>query len=178
MGTKWHSTVFPGVRYREHKTRKHGVKFDRYFAIRYQKDGKRREEALGWASEGWTIEKVALQLAELKKGNVDGGPKRLSEKREQVKKQEVEKKTKAKQESMDRTTFGRIFTDTYFPSAKREKSFRSYDRERGLFDNWLKPVISKSKLKDIAPIHIEKIKKNMRDAGRAPRSIVVDSHIL
>ncbi|MCT4628009.1 hypothetical protein [Halodesulfovibrio sp.] len=49
---KWNSTSIRGIRYREHPTRKHGVKKDRYFAICYQKDGKRREAALGWASEG------------------------------------------------------------------------------------------------------------------------------
>ena len=44
MGTKskgWSNTKFPGVRFREHPTRKHGIVRDRYFAIRYQKDGKR-----------------------------------------------------------------------------------------------------------------------------------------
>lgn len=40
-----HSTKFPGVRYREHETRKHGIRRDQYFAVRYQKDGERREEA-------------------------------------------------------------------------------------------------------------------------------------
>jgi integrase len=44
------NTNYPGVRYREHSTRKHGLKPDRYFTIRYQRDGKRKEEGLGWAS--------------------------------------------------------------------------------------------------------------------------------
>ncbi len=60
MGTKWNSTKYPGVRYREHKSRKHGIRPDQYFAIRYQKDGKRKEEGVGWASEGWTPSNVAL----------------------------------------------------------------------------------------------------------------------
>ena len=37
----------------KHPTRKHGVKFDEYYSIHYQRDGKRREEGLGWATEGW-----------------------------------------------------------------------------------------------------------------------------
>jgi integrase len=36
---------------------------------------------------------------------------------------------------------------------------------------WISPVIGELPLKDIAPIHMERIKKNMADAGRAPRSI-------
>lgn len=66
MGAEWHSTGFKGVRYRKHPTRKHGVSYDKYFSIRYQRDGKRVEEGLGWASEKWTAEKAALTLAEIK----------------------------------------------------------------------------------------------------------------
>ncbi len=31
--SRWITTKFPGVRYRKHPTRKHGVNFDQYFAI-------------------------------------------------------------------------------------------------------------------------------------------------
>ena len=86
MGTRWKSTKIPGVRYREHPNRKHGLKPDRYFTIRYQREGIRKEEGLGWASEGWTIEKASITLAELKKGHITGeGPSRLEEKREKAK---------------------------------------------------------------------------------------------
>jgi len=67
LGVEWHSTKHKGVRYRVHKTRKHGINYDRYFAIRYQKDGKRKEEGLGWLSEGWTLDDAVLKLTGLKK---------------------------------------------------------------------------------------------------------------
>jgi len=51
MSVHWKGTKFKGVRYYEHPTRKHGVTKDKYFTIRYQRDGKRLEEAIGWASE-------------------------------------------------------------------------------------------------------------------------------
>ncbi len=35
MSAKWKKTNFRGVRYHEHPTRKHGVKMDQYFTIRY-----------------------------------------------------------------------------------------------------------------------------------------------
>ena len=53
MGTKWFKTEYPGVRYRKHSKRKHGIKFDRYYTIRYRRDGKRIEEGVGWSSGGW-----------------------------------------------------------------------------------------------------------------------------
>ena len=62
---KWIKTNFPGVRYREHPTRKHGKRRDQYFTIRYKLAGKDREEGLGWASENWTAAKAYDRLKEL-----------------------------------------------------------------------------------------------------------------
>lgn len=51
----------------EHPTRKHGIQKDKYFVIRYQHQGKRKEKGFGWASDNWTVEKAAFELALLKK---------------------------------------------------------------------------------------------------------------
>jgi integrase len=64
MVTKW-ITAAPGIRYRKHATRKHGAKFDRYYTLRFSLAGKQVEEALGWASEGWTLKLAQEKLAEL-----------------------------------------------------------------------------------------------------------------
>ena len=40
MAYQWIKTSYPGIRYREHPTRKHGVQKDRYFAIRYKLGGR------------------------------------------------------------------------------------------------------------------------------------------
>src|SRR5271157_4300701 len=97
--SKWKKTKYPGVRFREHETRKHGVSKDRYFVIRYQRDGRRNEEGVGWASEGWSAEKAANELAELKKAHMLGtrAPTRLSEKR-QVEKEKQDEKRLAKEQ--------------------------------------------------------------------------------
>jgi integrase len=158
-------TPFPGVRYRKHPSRRHGVKADQYFIVRYQRDGKRVEEALGWASDGMTAQKAASILAELREAARTGKPgATLAEKRGAA---EKEKKAQAR----DLVTFGDYFEKTYFPLAKAEKVLKSHDRERSLFDVWLKPLLGKLALKDISPIHLEKLKKNMADEGKSPRSI-------
>ncbi len=69
---KWIKTNFPGVRYREHPTRKNGVRRDQYFTIRYKLAGKDREEGLGWASENWTATKAYERLKELKENKKKG----------------------------------------------------------------------------------------------------------
>ncbi len=61
MAVKWHKTSYPGVRYREHSTRKNGVRKDRYFSIYYRLNGKNKEEGLGWSSQGWSVAKSAEQ---------------------------------------------------------------------------------------------------------------------
>ena len=68
----WLKTKYTGVRYREHETRRHGLKPDRYFTIRYKLNGKDKEEALGWASEGWTEIKAFQTLCELKEAKKTG----------------------------------------------------------------------------------------------------------
>ena len=72
-----------GVIYREHPTRRHGKRPDRYIAIRYRSgQGKRVLEALGWASDGWTVDKAVALLRELKEHiRVGRTPQSLKEKR-------------------------------------------------------------------------------------------------
>ena len=161
-----------GVRYREHPKRKHGIKKDRYFTIRYQRDGVRKEEGLGWSSEGWTIDKALSEARKLKEAYRTGqGLTSLAEKRQKVKELKETEKAKKKQEDKDNITFNTIFHDHYFPIAKTEKAFKSHDRERGLFKNWVAPIIGELPLKDIAPLHLEKIKQSMRNADLSARSI-------
>jgi len=44
---RWIKTQFPGVRYREHPTRKHGIRKDRYFALHYKVNGRVVDEEVG-----------------------------------------------------------------------------------------------------------------------------------
>jgi integrase len=69
--TTW-ITVTPGIRCRKHPTRKHGARLDRYYTLRFTAAGKQVEEALGWASEGWTVAKAQEKLAELRKAGRTG----------------------------------------------------------------------------------------------------------
>jgi len=177
----WIKTNFKGVRYREHPTRKHGAaNKDRYFTIRYQRDGKRVEEPLGWASEldpkdqkNWTAEKAALVLAELKEAarGLKQGPTRLSERREienERKETELAEQELAKQEQ---TTFGQYFEKVYLPAFETGRVEDAARKGKEHFKNWIKPVIGDTPLKDVKPFAIEKIKKKLMDAKRSPRTL-------
>jgi integrase len=165
---RWIQSRTPGVRFREHPTRRHGVKRDRYFSIYYKSHGKRREEGLGWASEGWNESKAGKVLADLKTAQRTGeGPQTLGERRELEKqKRETAEREKRKQ-AREAVTFKAVF-DQYLEAAKTIKD--SWGREEELFRLWIDPAIGKRPLKDIVPLHLESIRKSMKDAGAAERS--------
>ncbi|MBU1056102.1 MAG: site-specific integrase [Proteobacteria bacterium] len=180
MSAKWIGTRYKGVRYYEHPTRKHGVKKDRYYTIRYQRDGKRIEEGLGWASElnpkdrkHWTAEKAALVLAELKEAGkgLKQGPARLSERREiEEKRKEVEQVERERIEK-EAVTFNDFFINTYLPQAKADKKPDTARREEGFFNNWFNQILGHLPLKTLTPFHIERLKKEMSDKQQSNRSI-------
>jgi integrase len=63
--TNWKKTRFVGVRVKESLVRRHNSKPDKYFLIRYGKDGKIIQEAAGWASEGITAQFASNLRAEI-----------------------------------------------------------------------------------------------------------------
>ncbi|MCX5829292.1 MAG: site-specific integrase [Deltaproteobacteria bacterium] len=178
--TDWKSTKFKGVRYREHPTRKRGINSDKYFAIRYQRDGKRTEEGLGWASEidpkdqkHWTAEKAALVLADLKgaaKG-LEAGPTRLAERRAIAQAKKEASDAEMKRLELENVTFGQFFEKTYQPISERSKKPETTRKEKEHFENWIKPIIGNKPLKDVKPFAIEQIKKNVLDAKKSPRTL-------
>jgi integrase len=162
---KWHSSPFPGVRFRKHPTRKHGKKFDLYFVVRYQREGKRIEEPAGWQSEGMTATKAAALLAELREAARTGkGETTLSERREK-------KKNERSREAAGKITFEKFWAETYLLQAQADKSGETIVRERSVFKMWLSPLLGSLPFKTISPLHIEKLKHEMTKAGKSPRSV-------
>ncbi len=181
MGRKWQKTRFKGVRFYEHDSRKHGVKKDRYLAIRYQKDGKRVEEGIGWTSERdpedgqyWTEEKAALVLERLKgaaRHGKKGAPTRLSEKREiESRRRAAELEEKERQER-EAKTFSDFFVNNYLPETKPLKTWGAVQAEQSLFKTWLSPIIGNIPLVNLSQIDLERLKKTMINAGKSHRTV-------
>ncbi len=175
--SKRNKTNFPGVRYREHPTRKHGVQRDRYFSIRYRLDSKAVEEGVGWASEGYTPTDVYELLAELKRNHKTGtGHRTLAEKRElaeqdrqaaELAKQEAERLEMI--EAQANKTFADLF-EAYFESCQTSKGANSLRTERYLFAKFISPAIGQRTLKALAPLDLERIKSGIIKAGKSPRT--------
>ena len=172
MAIKWHKTKYPGIRYREHPTRRHGVRKDRYFVYRFKVDGQEYSGAIGWASEGWTLEDVNELVGQFKRNAKLGkGPVSLKEKKQEEERIQKEEEARQKLEATKNLTFGNFFENTYFPQAQNNKSERSWKREEQLFKLWIGPVIGDKPLRKIDILDLERIKKRMADAGRSARSI-------
>jgi len=172
MPTAWIKTNHPGVRYREHPSRKHGVRKDRYYTIRFRIDGVLKEEALGWASEGWDADRAAEELGKLKSNKrLGAGPKRLYEAREIGKAQERARKLAETKANREAVTFAEFFREHYEPLAKANKKAESFRREDSLYRHWLEPILGPLPLGLVGVALLERIKQNMQQAGKAPRSV-------
>lgn len=166
-----------GLQCREHPTRKHGIKPDRYFRGRYRVDGKLTIVSFGWESEKAKGRKSFLdacreELLELKSNARAGkGPTTRKEKRDIAEQEKQESREAAEKESRENISFGDFFEKEYWPVAKSSKKKDSYRRERENFNKWISPVVGDMPFKAIFQLDVEKIKRNMQRAKRAPRTI-------
>jgi len=175
MIKKWIKAA-EGVRYREHAERKNGISFDRYYVIYFRQAGKQVEQAIGWGSKGVTLDFAKRTLAELKKNYVTAsGPVTLKEKRQIKADAEAEQVRQKKIEEQVNVTFKAFFEYSYLPIQQTHKQKPSWLKEQTHATKWLFPVIGHLPIKDVTSFHIERIKKNILDAGRTPRTL---QHIL
>jgi len=171
----WTKCKTPGVRYREHPTRRHGVRADRYFSIRYKLDGKDKEEGLGWSSEGMTEAKAAEYLAELRKAARTGeGERTLAEKRQKAEAQREAEQAAAREQQerqqRENLTFRQYFEEEYLPAMRGVRKPESIRKAESHVQHWLGPVIGNKPLLKIKPKDLEKVRANMAHAGKAART--------
>lgn len=180
----WIKTAHKGLRYYEHATRRHGKQRDRYYSIRFRVDKILHTYGVGWMSDGIPeairieepelgFQDYCLKLLRQYKGNVKTGEgaKSPKESRTIAEEKKAAKIAEAARQEKEAVTFKTFFEDTYLPQAKADKKERSVTREEGLFKVWISPAIGHLPMKDIAPFHLEKLKKSMADKGQSPRSI-------
>jgi integrase len=166
---KW-ITLSPGIRCREHETRKHGVKLDRYFTLRFYIDGKRIEEALGWASEGWTLTKAQAELIKLREAKRTGqGETTLAEKRASATTQRESEARRQTEEVRRSVTLFSYFNDTYKPWAEATKA-KAFTRELQLWAKWIEPTLGDLSVREIGLDQWDLLVKTLTDAGMSERT--------
>ena len=165
----WIQSKYPGVRYREHPTRKHNKAPDRYFVIRYRYMGKRYEEGVGWSSQNMTARRAAKILADLQENHVTGkSPVTLAEWREMEKdKREQAQEAKARRAELPQT-FGEL-ADIYLVWARGHKKSWTWDQQR--IETYLRPELGDKPLAEIETQHVEAIKAKLQEQGRSASMI-------
>lgn len=170
MAEQW-KTIVKGVRVKVHPTRKHGVNFDRYFSIRFSFNGKKISSGLGWASEGWNLEEAIKRKGELKEEAKQGkGIKTYRQK--QIEADETRKKEEQllKEQNKKKINLSDFFNNYYLGYVRQNKKENVVMSEEQLFRLWIKPVVGDKFLKDVSAFDIDRLKKKILDAGRAPRT--------
>ncbi len=159
MASTWQQTKFPGVRYREHLSRKHGVKKDCYFSIYYRVEKKTREEGLGWSSQGWTAQKAAEVLAELKQNQrISSGPQSLKEKRQLADDLRVAEEAARRKAILENFTFGQL-AEKYMDWSKENK--KSWREDHSRYSLHLKPALAEIPVREISPFVLERLKRDL-----------------
>jgi integrase len=159
------------VRYYEHGTRRtRNGQPDKYFAIRYYVNGKRKEEGVGWATEGWNAEKAHALLADIRAAIRTGkGPKSLAERREEEAQIRAAKEAKKQAEQRAEMTLEEFFRTVYIPRAKREKRSWLLDEQR--IAKAVSPALGKLPLRAIRSEDVQKFVDDLSDAGNAPATV-------
>jgi len=184
MSIKWIKTAHRGLRYYEHDSRQQGKKKDRYYSIRIKVGGKDYTYGVGWWSDGIPeevkqnnpgigFEEYALSQMRLYKANIKAGsgPRSPRERRRILEEKEAEERAAKELAERENITFGYYFKNVYFPTSKTGRKEDSIRKDNEHFKKWIEPVIGNMPLKDVRPFTIEKIKKNVLDAGKKPRTL-------
>lgn len=167
MSRKWISAL-PGVRYREHETRRQkNGRPDRYYAIRYyDADGKQREDGLGWATEGWSAEKAQGVLGELKKAALTGeGPRSVAELREANLRRRADASSAA-----DALTVAEFFDDYYVPTTRKRK--RTWSHDKGRFDKGIRERLGGVPFRGLTREHMAELMDALRAEGLAESTVL------
>ena len=167
--SRYNSTAYPGVRYREHEERKHNGKPDRYYFIRYKRAGRTVEESVGWASHGMNTQKASKLRAEIVQNIREGKhPQSLQEKRDLEQTRRETEQIKKEQDALHQITFGQL-ADRYVEWAKANKKSWRDDEQR--YQKHLSGPLGPRPLREIVPLHLEKLKHDLDKKGLSPATV-------
>lgn len=148
MSEKW-VRVEKGIRYKVSPTNKHGIGPDKYYVLRFTVDGEQVQEALGWSSEGVTLEKARVELARLREAHRTGeGPASLREKRQLAQAKREEEQRRIEQEAKDALSLKDYYENSYKPWAVTTKP-EAFITEDSHWRSWLLPTLGNLPLRDI-----------------------------
>ena len=168
MGIVWIKAA-KGIRYREHPTRMHGKRPDRYWCLQFRLDGKVINESIGWWSDGHTQAEAEKLLATLRENWKSGqGPQTLEEMRGLA-------KTRRTEEARRDISLAEFWGDHYAVQAEQTKRPETWRGEERNFRCWLASAVGNMPLRRIRPSDLDSLRQKMVAVRKAPRTI---QHVL
>lgn len=173
MAIVWKKTSFLGVRYREHATRKHGGnRPDKCFYIHNKVDGKTKDEAVGWSSEGVSAESAFKILSQLRENiRLGKGPRTLAELRAENEDKSLREKQENAQRQSELITFSCFWESDYFPNAQATKKAGTIKSERWLYGKWIAPAIGSIPLINLGVREVESLINKARKDKKSAATI-------
>lgn len=172
MAVAWVKTKFLGVRYRLHKTRKHGLNFDKCFCVRYKKKGKDKEEVAGWASEGMTAEKAYKILSEIRE-NIRTGAAETSLSAIRSAKEEAHIQKAQQQNHLENSmvTVDTFWEKFYCQHSHVSKSNATVRSECTNYKKWIFPTLGSIIINSLRPSHIENLALTAINNGKSAQTV-------
>ena len=99
------------------------------------------------------------------------GQRTLAERRKKIIEEARQENVRKEKEKLKKLTFADFFLKSYLPVAETNKKVDTIRKEKEHFKNWIMPVIGNLPLQSITPLNVERIKKNMLDKNRSPRTV-------
>jgi integrase len=161
-----------GIRYREHPTRKHGKKPDRYWCVQYKLHGRNINEAVGWWSDGIAQSNCEELLSTLRVNQKSGqGPQTLKEMRELNKEKRSAAEAAEKEANDPRRTLAGYCEAEYLPQISLNVKARTMMARTSAIRRWLAPLADKL-LGGITPSDLDAfVVRPMLADGRSPNYV-------
>lgn len=172
MAYEWVKTKFLGVRYRLHKSRKHGINFDKCFCVRYKLSGKDKEEVAGWSSEGMTAEKAYKILSEIRENIRTGAPENslanIRHSKEEARREEERQHHLA---AKSQITMEEFWDQIYLQHATAAKTVATIRNECSIYAKWLRPALGTTPISSLRPSHVEQLILHVTTQGKSAQTV-------
>jgi len=155
MAAKKSVKKYAGVYFTESKVRKWRGRADRAYWIAFKdsRTGKLCWERCGWASEGWNPEAAQRKRYEV------------------LEKDRAGKYKPKKKRQAEKMTLGDFVEKHYLPWV--DQNWKTPRDEHSLYRTWIEPRFAKKPFQAITPLDLERLKKDMKAAGRSGARIVL-----
>ena len=168
-----------GIRYREHPTRRHGRKPDRYWCLKYKLDGRDKTEAVGWWSAGASQAQCAKIMATLRRNwRLGTGPRTWKE----LRAAEQSKPAAAEQANQDSgLTLAEFWEQKYRPRSQMTCRPSSLSCDLSAIRTWLAPLADRPlagiTTRDLEKMLVEPMLAAGKSSGYVERTLGIFSAI-